>query len=239
MRDGIFVLLALHFWNFATNFEQFAFRQLKLLKLFFYDDLQKRFFQLYAPTHVAFCHIFVHCHFFLGSFLPVVAFVSVTLSPPLPVEKDRSCVDSFLLTQRLRQLTSRRRLHNSCPPLGGSAAFSVEHCLKVWVFGVCLGERGRLWPISTSDTTTREPKRAFEVPVQCHHQNSTKGPTREGEKNENCGGGGPAEGGRCPAKGCPAEGGPAEGCSASAIDFGQFRLQPVFFFSSSANFDFG
>ena len=38
-------------------------------------------------------------------------------------------------------------------------------------------------------TTTREPKRAdLRVPAFKHHQNSTKGPPREGEKNENCGG---------------------------------------------------
>ena len=53
----------------------------------------------------------------------------------------------------------------------------------------------------------------FEGPgLQKHHQNSTKGPTREGEKNENCGGrrekrakfwGSSGRGG--------AEGGPAEG----------------------------
>ena len=69
-------------------------------------------------------------------------------------------------------------------------------------------------------TTAREPKRAhLRVPV---FKNTTKiqrkGPTREGEKNKNCGGrgkkkseilGGPAEGG--PAEGGPAEGGPAEG----------------------------
>ena len=69
-------------------------------------------------------------------------------------------------------------------------------------------------------TTTREPKRAhLRVPV---FKNTTKiqrkRPTREGEKNQNCGGrgkkkseilGGPAEEG--PAEGGPAEGGPAEG----------------------------
>ena len=64
---------------------------------------------------------------------------------------------------------------------------------------------------------TRQPKNSkrahFRTPaLQKHHQNSTKGRPREGEKNENCGGRGKKKsegrsGGGCPTEGCPAEGG--------------------------------
>ena len=59
----------------------------------------------------------------------------------------------------------------------------------------------------------------FEGPgLQKHHQNSTKAPTREGEKNENCGGRGKKEN---EILGGPAEGGPAEGLGFGVKSSGQ------------------
>ena len=78
---------------------------------------------------------------------------------------------------------------------------------------VCEPRRPRLVGPPGFHTTTQEPKRAhLRVPVFKNTKIHRKGPTREGEKNKNCGGrekkseilGCPAEG--CPAEGCPADG---------------------------------